>query len=68
MITFDPSTTSVVITCASCPWWRGFAFTQDKAEATALGHERDVHPETTALRDRLATRDRVRLHRARAAM
>jgi hypothetical protein len=68
MIKFDQSTSSVVVTCEECPWWRGFAFTMPEAEASGLRHEDLVHEGTTTLRDRLATRARVRAHRARAAM
>lgn len=68
MITFDQSSTSVVIVCAECPWWHGFAFTMDEAEASGLRHEAQVHEGETALRDRLQTRARVRAHRARAEM
>lgn len=68
MIAFDKSSTSVVVTCEACPWWHGFAFTEPEAEASGLRHEAQVHEGTTTLRDRLATRDRVRRHRARAGM
>lgn len=67
-IIIDASTTSYVITCTACSHWYAFHFGQPEAEASALRHEELVHPETTTLRDRLATRDRVRRHRERAAM
>jgi hypothetical protein len=68
MIHFDQSSTSVVVTCEACPWWHGFAFTMPEGEASGLRHEAQVHEGTTALRDRLQTRDRMRAMRARASM
>jgi hypothetical protein len=66
MIAFDQSSTSVVITCAACPWWHGFAFTMPEAEASGLRHEDQVHPDTNKLRDRLQARARKQAQRARA--
>lgn len=67
MIKLDKSTTSTLVTCDECPHWFSFKFEYTEAEESACRHERNVHPDTTVMRDRAATRARVNKYR-RAAM
>lgn len=53
MIRLDVSSTSVVVTCASCATWYGFAFTRLEALRAAARHEERVHPLETDARSRL---------------
>lgn len=70
MIKLDRSPSSVVVVCDDCPWWFAFAFTYDDAERRACTHEENVHPDSTNMRDRAATRASMAKSRAakRAAM
>lgn len=65
MIALDVSTTSVVVTCTDCPHWYGFAWTPAAAEASAIVHEQNVHPDSFTIRNRDSNREAKR--RARRA-
>lgn len=63
-IKLDESDTSVVVYCTDCGHWRAFTWTREEGEAAAIRHEENVHPTSYAARNRRATRERVRRHRA----
>lgn len=63
-IRIDATENSVVVYCTNCGHWAAFAWSQAEAELTAIEHEKQVHPDDTAVRKRSATRARVRRHRA----
>lgn len=63
-ITIDSSSSHLIV-CTACPHWFSFQLDYDTAEGSAVRHERNVHPESTAWRDRAAVRARVKRHRAK---
>lgn len=65
-ISIDAST-SYLIVCTACPHWFAFQFDYDAAEGSAVRHEGNVHPDSTAWRDRAAVRARVKRHRAKTS-
>lgn len=63
-IKLDPSDALVLVTCTECTYWHACAWTIEKAEDAGIKHEENVHPESFNMRNRRATRERVRRHRA----
>ncbi|MFJ3394007.1 hypothetical protein [Leifsonia aquatica] len=44
-ITLDKSSSSVVVLCSECPYWRGFGFDREHGWRVGAGHEKALHPD-----------------------
>lgn len=44
-IKLDKSSTSVVVLCTECPYWRGFGFDREHGWRVGAAHEKALHPE-----------------------
>lgn len=45
MIKLDKSSSSVVVLCTECPYWRGFGFDREHGWRVGAAHEKNLHPE-----------------------
>lgn len=45
VIWLDKTSVSIVVKCTLCPWYSGFADTDESALKVAAGHEQRQHPE-----------------------
>lgn len=48
----DKTSVSIVVKCDLCPWYSGFADTDESAMKVGAGHEQRNHPELTQARNR----------------